>query len=58
MVATLESQLGSDADLWNAGPFAAGDYTVRLASAPESVQFGEGAFYQFAAHASTSELAP
>lgn len=58
VVATLESQLGSDADLWNAGPFAAGDYTVRLASAPESVQFGEGAFYQFAAHASTSELAP
>ncbi len=58
VVASMPGTAGADADLWNAGPFAAGDYTVRFSSAPESTGSGEGAFYQFAAHASTSELAP
>ena len=46
----------ADSDLWNAGPFASGDYYVRVTGANDNVAEGEGAYYQLAVHASTSPL--
>ncbi len=56
VVAGVEATAGADEYLWNAGPFAAGEYYVRFGGTGSNTGEGEGAFYQFAAHASTSQL--
>ena len=49
---------GTDGTIWNAGPVPAGVYTVRFSGSDANTAYGEGAFYQFAFHASTSPLEP
>lgn len=46
----------ADDDLWNSGPYTAGDYYVRVTSSNDNAAEGEAAFYQLAVHASTSPL--
>ncbi len=58
IVATMDATEGTDGTIWNAGPVPAGVYTVRFSGSDANTAYGEGAFYQFAFHASTSPLEP